>query len=275
MANISASIIISFYNKIDLLKLIFEALNRQSCMDFEVIIADDGSRTDVVAEIETIQQNYRFDIRHVWHDDDGWRKNIILNKAIIAASADYLIFIDGDCIPNEQFVQEHLEERAISQIISGRRILLTQKVSGKISVEKVRNGYMQGSIFFPLLIETIFAGKKTYLEHMIRLRNKSLRRFLLKDKPRFFLGCNFSLWKSDILKVNGFDERFVYPGTGEDLDLENRLKRINVTTMSKKHLVTVFHYYHVHFNTDYAPNKLLLRENDENKISFTPFGINK
>ena len=269
------SLIISFYNKIDLLKLIFAALERQTFQNFEVVIADDGSKPEVVEEIQRIQSNYFFLIKHVWHEDDGWQKNIILNKAIQAAEGEYLIFIDGDCIPQKRFVEEHVENRIAGKIISGRRVLLTKNISKNLTETKIKNGYMDCLVGFPLFYETVFKGKYTRMENMVRIRNKFIRRLFIKEKMRSFLGCNFSVWKSDILTVNGFDERFIYPGTGEDMDLEERLKRVGVLPVSKKHLVTLFHYYHVHFDTNHEPNKVLYEENNRNKVTFTPFGITK
>ena len=269
------SLIISFYNKIDLLKLIFAALERQTFQNFEVVIADDGSGPEVVEEIQKIQANYFFLIKHIWHEDNGWQKNIILNKAIQAAEGEYLIFIDGDCIPQKRFVEEHVENRIAGKIISGRRVLLTKNISKNLTETKIKNGYMDCLVGFPLFYETVFKGKYTRMENMVRIRNKFIRRLFIKEKMRSFLGCNFSVWKSDILTVNGFDERFIYPGTGEDMDLEERLKRVGVLPVSKKHLVTLFHYYHVHFDTNHEPNKVLYEENNRNKVTFTPFGITK
>jgi len=269
------SLIISFYNKIELLKLIFAALEIQTFREFEVIIADDGSTPDVVDEISRIKSNYFFPIKHVWHEDKGWQKDIILNRAIVASEGEYLIFIDGDCIPERHFIQEHIESRVDNQIVSGRRVMLTEKISKKLTVQKVQDGYLNFVVGFPLFFETVFEGKRTFMENMIRIRNKFLRRLFLKDRRRYLLGCNFSVWKSDLLKVNGFDERFVYPGTGEDTDLEGRLSRIGVYPVSKKHLVTLFHFYHVQFDTNHEPNKKLYNENNGNKITFTPYGIKK
>ena len=244
------SLIISFYNKIELLKLILAALELQTYRDFEVVIADDGSKNEVVTEIESIASNYFFPIKHIWHEDNGWQKEIILNKAIVATEGEYIIFIDGDCIPNKHFVKEHAESKTENRMICGRRVLLTENVSKKLTAEKIRNGYLDFKIGVPLFYETLFCGKETFLENMIRIHNKTLRKLFLKDKKRYLLGCNFSVWKSDLIKANGFDERFNYPGTGEDTDLEARLGRMGVITISKKHIITIFHYYHVHFDTD-------------------------
>lgn len=272
---LSVSLIISFYNKIDLLKLVFAALEIQTHKNFEVIIADDGSRSEVVDEIMQIKANYSFPIKHVWHEDNGWQKDIILNKAIVATEGNYLIFIDGDCIPEKHFIQEHVESRAQNQIVCGRRVMLTDKISKKLTVQKVQKGYLNLAVAFPLFFETVFRGKRTYMENMLRIRNKFLRRLFLKDRKRYLLGCNYSIWKSDILKVNGFDERFLFPGTGEDTDLEERLSRIGVFPISKKHLITIFHFYHIQFDTNHEPNKELFKENNINEVTYTLHGINK
>jgi len=269
------SLIISFYNKIELLKLIFAALERQTFRNFEVIIADDGSNNEVVAEINSIIANFFFEIKHVWQEDDGWQKNKILNKAIVVSEGDYLIFIDGDCIPHRRFVQEHFENKVENQVICGRRVMLTECVSKGLTINKINNGYLEYSVVFPLFYETVFCKRKTFMEDMLRVRSKLFRKLFLKDRKRYLLGCNYSIFKSDLLKVNGFDERFHNPGLGEDTDLEDRLARIGVFCISKKHLVTIFHVNHLHFNTDNESNKELFKENKNNYVTFTPHGIIK
>ena len=153
--------------------------------------------------------------------------------------------------------------------------MLTESISNKLTINKIKNGYLNFCVAFPLFFETVFKGKRTYMENMLRIRNKFLRSIFLRNRKRYILGCNYSISKSDLLKVNGFDERFVYPGTGEDTDLEARLSRIGVYSISKKQLVTIFHYYHVHFNTDHEPNQKLFSENNMNEVTATPFGIIK
>jgi glycosyltransferase involved in cell wall biosynthesis len=272
---ISVSLIISFYNKIDLLLYVFAALERQTYKDFEVVIADDGSKPEVVDEINRIKNTYAFPIKHVWHEDNGWQKNKALNKAVVAAEGKYLVFIDGDCIPHPKFLQEHLESRAENRVVSGRRVLLTEKVSKSLTLSKIQNGYLDFWVAIPLLIEAIFHGEKTEIENMLRIRNKTIRKLFIKEKVRNVNGCNFSAWKKDILKVNGFDERYTYPGFGEDCDLDDRLRRIGIFPCSKKHLITEYHFFHKHFDTLYEPNIFLWNEKKRNNEKYTIYGINK
>lgn len=269
------SIIISFYNKVESLKMIFAALERQTFKNFEVLIADDGSEQDVVSEIETIQLNYSFPIRHVWHEDKGWRKNIILNKAIVLTSAEYLIFMDGDCIPHPLFVQEHFENKNIDKVVSGRRVMLTKKISNSLTVEQVKNGYLDRKVIFPLAIECVFFAYKTHIENLIRVRNPILRKLFIKNKKKGFWGCNFSIFKANLIKVNGFDERYEHPALGEDTDLEFRLKRIGILPVPKKHMLTQYHLYHIHYVSIHESNLKIFDENNKNLVTYTPFGIIK
>lgn len=268
------SIIIGFYNKIDLLEKILEALRLQTMTDFEVVIADDGSSDQVVARIHQLQQLTPFTLRHVWHEDNGWRKNTILNKAVMAAESEYLLFIDGDCIPEPHFVEEHYSERQKKQVLSGRRILMGPRATNYLLSKPLSRSRFRSGLFFALLSDTLH-GNKTRMEHMIHVRCKSLRSLFVRDRERFILGCNFSLYKEDLLSVNGFDERFLYPGYGEDIDLGNRLSRAGIKTYSRKGLLIQYHCIHKRFDTDYAPNKQLLHENDAAGTTFAPYGIIK
>jgi len=269
------SLIISFYNNTRLLLLVFEALSRQTFQDFEVVIADDGSDEEAVECIHQLMKKASFTVKHCWHEDKGWRKNIVLNKAIETCESDYLVFIDGDCIPHRCFLEDHFSNRKEHFVLSGRRVQLSQKRSDLLSIKQIKNGFLEkGPGLLLLLLDGIFEKVK-HSENAIRVKNCSLRKYLIKDKRRGILGCNFSIHKSDILLVNGFDERYNYPGTGEDTDLDHRLQRAGIYCYSRKHLLTMYHIYHKKFDLVHAPNLNLLKDNDDQGITFTPFGILK
>jgi glycosyltransferase involved in cell wall biosynthesis len=269
------SLIISVYNRIDFLKMIFAALESQTFKQFEVVIADDGSGADFVHELNSVVTNVTFSVKHIWHEDIGWRKNTILNKAVIVAEGEYLIFIDGDCIPHPYFIQEHFENRKRNQVICGRRVTLTEKISTSLNINKIKNNNFYVSLYFPLLLESL-RGKETHIKQMFRLRNKMCRSLFIKDKIKGFWGCNFSLFKDDLMSVNGFDERYIHPSMGEDTDLDYRLRNNGIFPYSKKFLATIYHIYHTHkVENIHEMNYKLFEENLKGKVSYTPFGILK
>ena len=171
---IKTSIIAAFYNNIKYLKLVLAGFERQTEKDFEFIIADDGSREEIVKEIEKISSNYSFRIKHIWHPDNGFRKNKILNQAILASSSDYLIFIDADCVPHSKFVEEHLKEKQNNVVLTGRRVNLSQKLTNLLSDENVKGGFLETNHL--LMIEDALFGKSNYVEKGFYFENKFLRK---------------------------------------------------------------------------------------------------
>ena len=268
---LKASVIISFYNRIDYLKLVFAGLERQTFRDFEIIIADDGSSEKVIEEIEKLSREISYPLIHLWHEDKGFRKNKILNRAIISSDSEYLIFIDGDCIPHKEFVKEHCAYSAIGKCLTGRRVNLSEKITGGLTVEKIKIGFLESNTL--ALIEDGLFGKSDNIERGFYFRNQFLRNFLNKKK-RGLLGCNFSLQKKDMLAINGFDERYELPSIGEDSDVQYRLELLNVEIVSLGNIAVQYHLYHK-LQERSQKNLDLFAEIKKNALSFTPFGINQ
>lgn len=239
-------------------------LQRQTFTNFEVVIADDGSSEKSKQEIEQMSKEVFSPVQHIWHEDKGWQKDIILNKAVVASKAEYLVFLDGDCIPDKHFVEDHYALRQSGYVIGGRRVQLTEK----ITPELVANGYLERQ-FFPILF-----SKERHKENCIRIPLK-LRNFLgiLKPKKGLLLGCNFGIYKEDLLKVNGFDERFLAPATGEDTDLEARLARVGIFVLRYKFICRVYHRKHQRIERTPDPNTPIFEENNRLQIGYTPYGI--
>ena len=105
------SILLATYNWPQALKLCLESLATQTDPDFEIIIADDGSTQSTTQLIDSYKNT--LPITHLWQEDEGFRKTKILNQAIATAQGDYLIFLDGDCIVQPDFVERH---RQLAQI---------------------------------------------------------------------------------------------------------------------------------------------------------------
>jgi glycosyltransferase involved in cell wall biosynthesis len=238
---VNCSLIISFYNRIDYLKLVFAGIERQTCRNFEIILADDGSNISVVREVESLSKQIEFPVIHVWQEDKGFRKNRILNSAIRAASSDYLIFIDGDCIPHRKFVQEHYENRSPEFCLTGRRVNLSQKLTDKLSYQFVKKGFLEKR--YDALILDGFFGKSNYVEKGFYFNNYLLRK-LLNKKNRGLLGCNFSVNKKSLEKINGFDERYEAASIGEDSDIQFRLELLGIKIKSLNNIAVQYHLYH-------------------------------
>ena len=222
---IKASLIISFYNNIRYLKLIAAGLERQSFRDFEIIIADDGSNQESINEVEKLSLKLPFPLKHVWQEDKKFRKNKILNQAVTASSSDYLIFIDGDCVPHSQFIKEHYEHKKEGTCFTGRRVNLSSKITSLLTENNIKSGYLENHTL-ALVMDGLF-GKSFDVEKGFYTSNPIVRN-LLNRKKRGILGCNFSLNKSDLLKINGFDERYECPSVGEDSDIQYRLELIGI-----------------------------------------------
>lgn len=268
---VKTSVIAAFYNNLRYLKLVLAGFERQTEKEFEFIIADDGSKEEVVKEIENISSNYPFRIKHVWHSDKGFRKNKILNQAIAVSESDYLIFIDADCVPHYKFVEEHLNEKENDKVLTGRRVNLSLRLTNMLTEEKVRNGFLEENNLF--MIEDAIFGKSNYVEKGFYFKDKFLRNALNK-KYRGLLGCNFSLYKKDILSINGFDERYEAPSIGEDSDVQFRLELKGIKVKSLNHIAIQYHLYHK-LQERLQVNLDLFEEVKKSKIAYTPFGLKK
>lgn len=266
-----ATVIAAFYNKIDYLRLVLAGFERQSEKDFELIIADDGSEQEIIKELESLSKGIPFPLIHIWQEDKGFRKNKILNKAIATANSNYIIFIDADCIPHSRFVEEHISNSEKGSCLTGRRVNLSHKYTQTLSPQKVREGYIEKNNF--ALIKDGLFGESFYVEKGFYFKSRSLRKIFNK-KERGLLGCNFSLYKEDMLNINGFDERYEAPSIGEDSDVQFRLELNRIKIVSLNHIAVQYHLYHKLLERP-QENLALFNKIKKENLAFTPFGIKK
>lgn len=264
-----ASLIISVYNKVRELNFVLAALERQSFKNFEIIIADDGSKNEIKDVVDFYRNKNSLFISHIWQPDDGFRKNKILNKSIIHSSTDYLIFIDGDCIPHHKFVEEHIYNRESNTVLCGSRVLLSKNFSDNLKLIDITNGVFE-NFNMSLLFES-FLRQASRIEEAIYIKNKIIRK-ILKNRNVRLLGSNFSIEKRLLFEVNGFNEEYEAPGLGEDSDLEYRLSLLNVKFKSVRNLAILYHLYHP--KTIESPNNRILFESKKMEKRFkAKFGI--
>ena len=235
------SLIIAVYNKPENLRLVLAGCARQSFSRFEVIVADDGSGPAIRDVIAQARRRYSFPLVHLWHEDRGWRKNTMLNNGIRAARARHLVFIDGDCIPARQFLQDHWMQREHGRVLLGRRVETSKRWSEGLSLNQVESGRFE-RIGWAELRDGL-RGSSLRVEDGIRMPSAIVRRILLRTVEGM-LGSNFSVASADLEAVNGFDELYDGPGCGEDSDLQYRLSLIGVTGKSLRNLAIQYHLYH-------------------------------
>jgi glycosyltransferase involved in cell wall biosynthesis len=235
------SLVVAVYNKPENLRLVLEAIARQSFRSFEVIIADDGSAPAVREVVEGARSEFPVPVEHLWHEDRGWRKNTMLNRAIRAARAEYCVFIDGDCLVSEHFLLDHWNEQEEGRVLLGRRVETSERWTREISLEHVRSGAFERMTRKEWA--DMLRGRSLRVEDGVRIRSALLRRLLLRN-VRGMLGANFSAWKHDLVAINGFDEKYDGPGCGEDSDVQFRLGLIGVTGKSLRNLAVMYHLRH-------------------------------
>lgn len=264
------SIIITTYNNPAWLEKVLWSFSCQTHRDFEVVIADDGSKDETRELIETMRSQVPFPIRHVWQEDDGFRKCRILNQAIMQAAGDYLIFTDGDCIARSDFVETHLRYRQPGAYLSGDYVRLPMDTSKAISKDDI----LTGKCFdLDYLISNGYPPKKISQ----RLKAKGLKASFL-DTFSFvqanWYGNNASGWKKDLIAINGFDERMAYGGS--DWEFGDRLNRSGIRRIRVRYRAIVLHLDHSRGYADpelIKKNKAIWDEAVQKKTVWTDFGI--
>lgn len=275
MKNPSVSVIIAVYNKIDWLRLLLAGFEQQSFSDFEIVIADDGSSQDFTDALAEYCRNSPLSIQHVWHEDKGFRKTRILNKAVLRSAGEYLIFIDGDCLPHKHFVADHWYNRRANTVLAGRRANLSQELTKDLSPEKIRNGYLE-KLSFPLRVWSDSLRKKSaHAESSHAEKSLWLPRFVYRvwpAKSKGILGCNFSLHKEVLVEINGFDLRYEAPATGEDTDIDLRLRWAGKKIRLLKFQAVQYHLYHKRLDRPDSNDVIFAEVQAQRKVA-TPFGI--
>ncbi|HMC01152.1 MAG TPA: glycosyltransferase family 2 protein [Flavobacteriaceae bacterium] len=267
-----ASVIISTYNQPVWLQKVLWSYEVQTITDFEIIIADDGSTIETKQVIDEFIETSKLSIIHVWQEDEGFRKTMILNKAILQSSSDYLIFTDGDCIARNDFVATHLRLRKAKCFLSGGYFKLSQTISGIITKEDIRLQHCFKS-------QWLLKRGLTKSFKMNKLTSFGFKAWFLNaftPTKATFDGMNVSGWKQDILDVNGFDERMEYGG--EDRELGERLMNNGIRFIQARYSVICLHLFH---ERPYAnkskidENKHLRKITKQLKSKYTQHGIYK
>lgn len=266
------SLIISVYKDVSSLKTVLEGLNFQRFKDYEIVVSEDGDSQ----EMRTFLQGYSHanPLVHLTQPDVGWRKNQALNRAVRGSSGDYLIFIDGDCVLHDRFVENHVRFAARNRILAGKRVKLGPAFTGLFrehihdlpslqrKVEKEKRAMRKdGAKFYE---EAFFIDPDGLLSFIPKLR-----------KMHQLKGCNMSFFREDIEAINGFDEDYILPAIGEDIDLTWRFKGLGYPLFSMRNMAVQYHLYHRENWTDQSENLQLMERKKGLRQYVCQNGLNK
>lgn len=237
---VGVSLIISVYKNTLFLKTILDALQYQTVIPDEVVVSEDGNSPEM-RDFLASYPTQRFNIVHLAQADEGWRKNKALNRAIVAASHSYLIFIDGDCVLHTRFVENHLRLANPHHILAGKRIKLGPRFSERLlrtPLPKFQNG-----LFWR--IPSMLKDGAKFVEEVVYISLNGLtRKVVSRLGISAIKGCNFSCYKDTIMAINGFDEDYKLPAVGEDIDLVWRFQGLGYRIVSVRHFAVQYHLHH-------------------------------
>ncbi len=233
------SVIVNTYNWPAALRLTLASLATQTYRNFEIVIADDGSGEETRTVIEAFAANSPVPVRHVWHEDDGFRRTKILNAAMQACRGTYLVFLDGDCITRPDFLARHHSLSQSGHLVTGSRILLGQRLSAELCAA----GTWDHGVFVRRILGYRLSGDVSkILPFFVRLPNSRLR-----DYRRFvwrrIRGCNLACWKADAIAIGGFNEDMIGWGD-EDCEFVFRMQHRGVIRRSGTWATEVLHLWH-------------------------------
>ncbi len=242
----SISILLATYNWPQALGLVLESLAAQTDKDFEVVIADDGSRSDTAQMITAFNKAANFPIQHLWQEDNGFRKSSILNQALTVAQGDYLVFLDGDCITQTDFVAQHRVLAQSGYLVTGSRILLGKRLTRDLVAAQstfAKSFFSSLSHYKLQLLMQRFAGELNKCAPLwIKIPDNRWRIY-----PGFvwkrIKGCNMACWRADAIRIGGFDESMVGWGH-EDADFVFRLQQSGLKRKSGAWATEVLHLDH-------------------------------
>ena len=256
------ALVVTTYNWPAALDLTLQSVARQSLAPAEIIVADDGSGPDTEAVVTRWQERLATPLLHVWQADEGFRLARSRNRAIAAARGDYVIIVDGDMVLHRHFIADHARAARRGCFIQGVRLLTGAQTAGRM----LQHGLLDLGFFSPDIKRR---------RHAVRNRLLSWLAFRERTGQRAIRGCNQAYWKSDLIRVNGFNEAFVGWGR-EDNEIAARLYNAGVHRRNLKFQALAIHLHHPSRNAQVGErNDAILRATLEEAKAWCPLGLSQ
>ena len=232
------SVIISTRNSPEWLEKVLWGYENQNYKQFQLIIADDGSTHQTRTLIDNFRKTSGMEVEHLWHPQNGCQKSRMLNRAVMHAEGDYLIFTEDNCIPRFDFVKNHKNKATPNHFLSGGHSKLPMCCSLQIGQEEI----LSNDAFDIMWLQS--HGYPTYAKKLRLIARWPFNALLnLIPTENRWNGHNASGWKSDIISVNGFDERIL--DGGEDKEIGDRLKNSGVRVKRIRYSAVCIHLSHI------------------------------
>jgi glycosyltransferase involved in cell wall biosynthesis len=232
------SFIVLTYNRSDALLVVLRSLARQCHASHEVVVADDGSSAEQVSLLRQNCPQFKCPVLHVWHPDSGFTASRARNLGAYHAKGDYLVFLDGDCVPGSSFVKAHTALAEKTCFVNGSRVLLSERLTQRVVTQQI--DLLDQSLLF--WTNARFKGDSNKVLHLLGWPS-SLYRLQREFRWKGIRSCNMAVWRQDFFAVNGFDETF--EGWGhEDADLVLRLSHFGVIRKNGFWATEVYHLWH-------------------------------
>ncbi len=260
----TVSIIIATYNWPEALKICLNSVFKQTILPNEILIADDGSTDATKKLIEEMSLLSPCPITHVWHEDIGFRLTVIRNKAIVSATGDYILQIDGDVVLDCHFVEDHLRFEKEACFSTGSRIMMDQALSRELlNDDSISLNWLSKGIR-----NRQNAIRSRLLANYFRFRYK-------KDSPHYIKGCNMAFWKKDLIAVNGYNEDMIGWGY-EDNEIAARLISSGIRKQYLKFCGIVYHIHHKQSSHDRKTiNTSIFQNAVDRKTTYCKNGLDK
>ena len=260
--NFSIGILIATYNWPEALELIFKSIGQQTLQPHEILIADDGSGIETTELIKKYRRILKAPIKHARQEDKGFRKSLILNKAIKLSTADYIIEIDGDILLHPKFIQDHVDAAERSKFVQGARAMVNERTT-----QAILDGKITRLNFFSPGIKNRFNS----------LRIPALGKLIKANvnSSQNIKACNIAFWRKDYITINGYNNAFCGWGW-EDYELAARLINAGVKKKRLKLSAICYHLFHERNPRDNVfKHEELYNETIKNHLVYCAYGYNE
>jgi GT2 family glycosyltransferase len=184
------TIVVTTFNRKNVLRRLLESLEEQSDSDFQVVVAIDGSTDETEQMLRTIQTSYS--LKWVNTHCKKYGLAVARNMGILAADGEMIAIIDDDCFPSPKYVASHKHSVKHLTITGGPRTPASNK--------DIRQ-----------------KAKMLELDRLPACEAFTFRR-LRQEWPRAVATeCNICMYREDLINMGLFSERLkIYGFIGQE-----------------------------------------------------------